>query len=386
MHLRNYLPIMTLFFVSYTARGISTPVIPLYLSSLHLSVVIIGVTFAVYGLSILLFEILWGYVLDRIGATKTISLVTVVTVIPFLLFPLAGTAETAIAVQFLYGISAPAMTVVARALIVEESSVSEWGGGFGLVGAILSIAFFVGSLIGGGLASSFGLTNSFYFCAALTLASYVFYRTIKRTASFPTEKMLDPAVRVTSGGDALDRFSLSLLGAVTVPIFMAQAFYTSIMPIAVTTLPEISGTAVEAAVMIALLYLSLAIFQPLIGSLGAGRAKLLITVGLAANMLVFLLLPHANSIVEIGALAFLDGVCFSIVSPLSLSLLMLRTPKRRVGAAMGIYGAAEDVGLILGPLLGGVAWAQFGIEGAYLLLASSFAAMIAVFTYLQRRL
>lgn len=122
------------------------------------------------------------------------------------------------------------------------------------------------------------------------------------------------------------------------------------------------------------------------GSIGAGRAKLLITVGLAANMLVFLLLPRANSIVEIGALAFLDGICFSTVSPLSLSLLMLRTPKRRVGAAMGIYGAAEDVGLILGPLLGGVAWAQFGIEGAYLLLASSFAVMIAVFASLQRRL
>jgi len=165
---------------------------------------------------------------------------------------------------------------------------------------------------------------------------------------------------------------------------MSQSFFTSIMPVAVTTLPSLSGTALDAAVMIALVYLSLTVFQPLLGALGANRAKLLIVAGLGGNILVFLSLTRATGIIAIDILALLNGLCFSVVSPLSLLLLMRRTPKGLVGATMGIYGAAEDVGLILGPLLGGIVWAQVGINAAYLVLAASFAIIAVLFVALQR--
>jgi len=211
LRLRNFLPILTFYFVFYAARGIATPIVPLYLSSLKLPVALIGVGFAALGLSILLFEILWGYVLDRIGVSKTISIAIIFGVVPFLLFPFAKDAATTTAVQFLYGISAPAMTVVVRALVAKESGVSEWGGGFGLVGSLLSVAFFVGSLIGGGLASSLGLTNSFYVCAAVTLGSYVFYAAMKRSSVVVLENV-PASPNSESENMGLPWFSLLLLG------------------------------------------------------------------------------------------------------------------------------------------------------------------------------
>jgi hypothetical protein len=55
---------------------------------------------------------------------------------------------------------------------------------------------------------------------------------------------------------------------------------------------------------------------------------------------------------------------------------MVGTPKRHAGRAMGTYGAAEDVGISVGPRVGSAIWVQFGLTAAYLTLGASFLAVL----------
>ena len=58
------LPMMTLYFTWYSGRGISSFILPLYMSSIGMSIVQIGTALGISGASLLVFELLWGFVLD----------------------------------------------------------------------------------------------------------------------------------------------------------------------------------------------------------------------------------------------------------------------------------------------------------------------------------
>ncbi len=110
----------------------------------------------------------------------------------------------------------------------------------------------------------------------------------------------------------------------------------------------------------------------------------MIAIALASSFGVFALLTQLNDVWEIAAAGLLEGLCFSAISPLSLSLLMVGIPKRYAGRAMGIYGAAEDVGVLVGPLVGSAIWVQFGLTAAYLTLGASFLAVLVPYAVAMR--
>jgi MFS transporter, DHA1 family, multidrug resistance protein len=95
-----------------------------------------------------------------------------------------------------------------------------------------------------------------------------------------------------------------------------------------------------------------------------------------ASFGLFAAMTQLYSIWELVVGAVVEGLCFSVISPLSLSLLMVGMPRRYTGRAMGFYGAAEDIGLILGPLVGSAVWVEFGLTTAYLTLGGIFLAVL----------
>jgi hypothetical protein len=63
---------------------------------------------------------------------------------------------------------------------------------------------------------------------------------------------------------------------------------------------------------------------------------------------------------------------------------MVGIPRRFVGRAMGVYGAAEDVGVILGPLVGSAVWVGFGLTPAYLTLGGTYLAVFVPYAIAMR--
>ncbi len=382
MSLKSRLPALSLNFTWYSARGVSGLILPLYLHAIGLSLVQIGIALGISGASLLFFELAWGFVLDRFGVARTLPAVEVISVLTFLFFPLIGTAYEAYVGAFLLGMTSPVMVVVGRALVAGEGRASGWGAGFGMLGSAISLGYGVGALVGGVASLELGYGNAFYIAALLTVLPYPVYVLGKRTQDRREPVETRPAVTPESPG--LDWRTLGVLGVVSVPLFMGVAFYSSLMQLVVTQTPSISASNTDAAVMISLFSFSNVVFQPLLGAALARRARSFIATGLALNFLVFLALTQTRSMIGFDVLAVAEAFCFSMVSPLSLSLLMVRTPRRYVGRIMGAYGAAEDVGIVLGPVAGAFVWASIGLQAAYLTIGVPLLAVIFFYVVMSR--
>ncbi len=359
---------MALYFTWYAARGATGFFIPLYLYSIGLPVVEVGIALGFSGAGVLIFEAAWGYVIDRVGVAKTLPGVEAVAVVTFLLFQFVSTPAEAYAASFLLGATSPVMVVIGRYLVVGESESSGWGAGFGVLGGAISLGFGVGALIGGITSSRFGYGYAFDVAAFLTLLPYPLYALVKKSPGHRVQPA-DAQPQAAEGGQGLDWRTLSILSVVSVPLFMGVVFYTSIMQLVVTQTPSIGASGIDAAIMISLYSFSNVVFQPLLGAAFGRRARTFIALGLGLNLGVFLALTRTGSMLGFDSLAVAAAFCFSMVSPLSLSLLMVRTPKRYAGRMMGMYGAAEDVGIVLGPVVGAFVWANFGLQSAYLAMA-----------------
>ena len=379
------LPFISLYSIFTAIRGVSGLILPLYFVSVGIPDLQVGISIGFFGASLLIFEILWGVVFDRIGPGRLIFASTVLSTATYLLLPFVRNAEGAIVAEFLLGASGPILAVVARSLVIRRSESSGWAGGFGLLGAIYAMAQVVGALIASLTSPAIGFGDTFYLAAATTIFVYLVYlRWSRRTGSWAGLGDLVAGLAKDEPRPPLDWRGLPLLALVAVPTFIGYSFFVNIMQLVVTQTPSISGTELQAGVVIASFWVANAIFQPLF-SARVVRRSLVIGIALAANFGVFALLVPLHNVWEIAVAGLLEGVCFSAISPLSLSLLMIGIPKRYAGRAMGIYGAAEDVGVILGPLVGSAVWVQFGLGSAYLTLGATFLLVLVPYAIAMRR-
>ncbi len=372
------LPFLSFFFVYYTARGIATLIVPLYFASVGIPIIEIGIALALNGVSVLFFEILWGFLFDRFGRTRLIPPIVLLTAITYVIFPFIRTAPGAIGIEFLYGISAPAIAVAMRSMIIGNSESTGWARGFGLLGSVFSTSLVIGSLLGTAAGKVIGFERSFFVMAGITIVALLIYRqwTSREDTIVPRRDSLEKRQR-----PRLSWMGLPLFGLVAIPLFMSWTFFTSIMQIVVTKTTSIGASTFEAGLLVTLFILSTAIFQPLFSRLGANRARLWIATALLANFALFVILTFTRDIWAIEGLAFAAGACFSGISPFSLSLMMVGIPERYVGTAMGLYGAAEDIGIILGPLLTSFFWIQYSLNDAYLSVGVAILLVLCAYSF-----
>ncbi|MDA4135810.1 MAG: MFS transporter [Thaumarchaeota archaeon] len=369
----------------YVARGFAGLIIPLYFVSVGIPVIGVGVAIGVFGASLLIFEILWGVLLDRMGPDRLVFAAVALNAVTYVLVPFVKTPEGAVITEFVLGASGPILAVVARSGVIRQRESGGWASGFGLLGGIYAVSQLVGSLLGGAAAPSIGFADSFYLTAGISVAAYVFYLRFVRRGPTTADTATHVAAPAIEPRPPLDWRGLPLLGLVAVPTFIGFAFFTNIIQLVVIQTPRISGTDFEAGIVVSCFWLSTAIFQPLLSRRGANNARRWIGLALVASFGVFALMTQFYSVWEIAAGAFLEGACFSAISPLSLSLLMVGIPKRFAGRAMGIYGAAEDVGIIIGPIVGSAVWVEFGLTPAYLTIGAAYLAVFVPYAAAMRR-
>lgn len=385
-----------IFYLVYTiTRGVAQLLLPLYFLSVGISLLGAGLAVGVYGVGLLVFEVLWGVVLDRVGPRWLIFGTIIGTTGSYFALPFVTTLGGAFAIEFIIGASAPIMTLVARSNVVREGESGSWAGGFGLLGSTYSVAQLVGYLLGTLIAPTVGLTYGFYLAGFVCVAVYVNYlRLAPRQQPHQTpqpkrqepvkETMKEPVKEpVNEPRPRLDWRGLPLLCLVAVPAFIAFSFLTNYYQ-APLIKPPISASKFESGIAVSMFWLSTAIFQPVIARKAAGNTRKWIGVAMLGGFGVFALMTQLYNIWEIAGAVFLAGICFSTISPLSLSILMVGIPRRYAGTAIGVYGSAEDIGVILGPVLGSAALVEFGLPAAYLTLGVTFLLVLVPYAIAMR--
>ena len=160
-----------------------------------------------------------------------------------------------------------------------------------------------------------------------------------------------PVARLTR----LPSYPWLVVGACCVAGFMGQVD-ASIVQLALPTLGRVFDCTLESVSWVALAYLlGVAAFMPIFGQLCRifGR-KLFYIAGFVLFTSASALCGLAPDLLTLVGLRFLQGVGGAMIGANSMALVVEATDKTRRGRALGLYAAAQAVGISAGPVAGGL--------------------------------
>ncbi len=151
------------------------------------------------------------------------------------------------------------------------------------------------------------------------------------------------------------------LAAVCIGAFMGQ-LDASIVTVAFPTLQKVFHASVGSVTWVGLSYLVVLVAGvTAVGRLAdmVGR-KLLYTYGFIVFVIGSGLCALAPTLLSLDACRVLQGIGAAMLQANSVAIIYLAMPTQRVGRALGIQGAAQALGLALGPTVGGLLLAAGG--------------------------
>ena len=329
-----------------------------------------GVTYAItFAISAFVSPI-WGKLSDKMGKKPMIIRASFLLAITYFLGGIVRTPFELFLVRAFQGIASglwPACLVMMSACVPKN----KIGISMGLMQSANICGGIIGPLLGGILATAFGMRNSFYVGAvALSLITVTTILFIKEPPAAP-EKEINKAQNTSYLTFIKDKNILILLLCVC----MTNLVILQIQPIVSLYVQQLSHNS-DKAVLLTGFIMSLggiagALASPLWGKTGqkVGFYKT-ITIAFISAGLLMSLQGVPNSLVLFGLMQFLCGLGFSGIFPSANSILVLLTPPSSRGMGFGSLFSAQMIGGALGPVIGGVIVSFMSFNTVYIISGS----------------
>lgn len=329
-----------------------------------------GVTYAItFAISAFVSPI-WGKLSDKMGKKPMIIRSSFLLAITYFLGGIVRTPFELFLVRAFQGIASglwPACLVMMSACVPKN----KIGISMGLMQSANICGGIIGPLLGGILATAFGMRNSFYVGAvALSLITVTTILFIKEPPVAP-EKEINKAQNPSYLNFIKDKNILILLLCVC----MTNLVILQIQPIVSLYVQQLSHNS-DKAVLLTGFIMSLggiagALASPLWGKTGqkVGFYKTITLAFISAGLLVSLQ-GVPNSLVLFGLMQFLCGLGFSGIFPSANSILVLLTPPSSRGMGFGSLFSAQMIGGALGPVIGGVIVSFMSFNSVYIISGS----------------
>lgn len=329
-----------------------------------------GVTYAItFAISAFVSPI-WGKLSDKMGKKPMNIRSSFLLAITYFLGGIVRTPFELFLVRAFQGIASglwPACLVMMSACVPKN----KIGISMGLMQSANICGGIIGPLLGGILATAFGMRNSFYVGAvALSLITVTTILFIKEPPVAP-EKEINKAQNPSYLSFIKDKNILILLLCVC----MTNLVILQIQPIVSLYVQQLSHNS-DKAVLLTGFIMSLggiagALASPLWGKTGqkVGFYKTITLAFISAGLLVSLQ-GVPNSLVLFGLMQFLCGLGFSGIFPSANSILVLLTPPSSRGMGFGSLFSAQMIGGALGPVIGGVIVSFMSFNTVYIISGS----------------
>ena len=329
-----------------------------------------GVTYAItFAISAFVSPI-WGKLSDKMGKKPMIIRASFLLAITYFLGGIVRTPFELFLVRAFQGIASglwPACLVMMSACVPKN----KIGISMGLMQSANICGGIIGPLLGGILATAFGMRNSFYVGAvALSLITVTTILFIKEPPVAP-EKEINKAQNTSYLSFIKDKNILILLLCVC----MTNLVILQIQPIVTLYVQQLSHNS-DKAVLLTGFIMSLggiagALASPLWGKTGqkVGFYKTITLAFISAGLLMSLQ-GVPNSLVLFGLMQFLCGLGFSGIFPSANSILVLLTPPSSRGMGFGSLFSAQMIGGALGPVIGGVIVSFMSFNTVYIISGS----------------
>ncbi len=374
LEFRKYFSLLIFLFLFQLARGMTYPLFPQYYQSINLSAIDIGLAFAAYGISFLIFEALWGFVFERYGIRGTMPpLAIALTTVAVLLFARPSDLIQLLGIESLLGIGLGGAGVFPRLAVARQAKYADRGKVFGMLSFTYSVGATLGALLGGASDSLIGIPKSFVIAAAFTLLSVIPIWWSNRSHPEMEEPVLtnpSPVANEIAESTRYNKMGIVVLFVVGLTAVAGNSFFSLLLPNILLKTPRLSASVLDISIVIAAFNLSTGLAAPFTASRGSRRPTKWITASLVGTGICYFTIIPAQSVTEIELVTIILGVAYSALTPLTLSLLTTFVPKGHWGRIIGIYGAAEDVGILVGTSVGSFVWGIYGSEYSLIMMSA----------------
>ena len=344
-----------------------------------------GISFAVTFLGCTIMAPYWGALADHVGQRKMALRAGYGLALTYFLTGLCQNEYQLIVVRILCGVVAgfvPACMSMASSSLPEN----RMGWGMGLMQTALSSGTIMGPLMGGYMASWFGMRMSFYvgslalFAGTVAVMLVVKDLTILQTGSFSASSLWH---------DLKDSLRNKELHFIMFMFFMIQTCVMTIQPLITMYVGQLMGSMGDEAMKMSGVIFSLAGFAgivaaPFWGKRGQryGYVRIFALVTFTAGF-INLFQVFIQDVWQFAAIQFIYGLFLAGAVPNINANLTVVTDKATRGKAFGLSTSANQFGGVVGPLLGGALGAVMSTR--YVLVATGCIFMgMGLYTYLTR--
>ena len=348
-------------FLTSTAYGTVTFLLPVYAEGLGASYIELGVIGAVGNVVYTVMTFLSGVLLDRFERVRYYLGFTVVGIAVVFIFSLTTKVSDVVVVRGLLGVASGAFWVTASTLTADISPPDLLTQSVGRYNLSWILGFIVGPFLGGLVSDAYGFNSLFVILSFVLILSVALIWGRLLTRLKLRNRSEDHRFNLTAIKGILLAYATLLPYATILGIYMA------ILPGHMGEL-GISASAIGFLLTMTNGVRGLGFFN----SERWVRWGVKKSLGLSAIIMagaLFLVSFSSNTLGFVVPLA-LYGFAGGIVTPVILNYIAHRTPREVLGTAMGLHECVYGVGMTIGPMVGGVIAEAFQPSTLYLLLAA----------------
>ena len=364
--------------------------LPLELRGLRATPDQIGVTLAMFGFGMLAFEWVWGIIADRIGYGAPLVASQLLYAGCIALLARADSIFLIAAAYFLASGMMVAVGPIARSYLGTTLHAHLRATGLALLTAQWVIAEAVGAGAGGQLIDHFPIRDVLLAAAVLPALSALLLLPVFKGYSHLEHRgrwSEDDQARMeeSRGGRSLVRV-LVVTASMVLFFQVGLGGEAALLPLLVTAHLGLSASSAGIALLAVGLLGGLFLVPGGSAADRWGRRPIMVAGG-AVTALGFVIYATAGGFAQVLVATAVRALGASLIWPAATAWMAESMPRRRHALYMGLFGEFENVGVTIGPILGGVAWSVAGIQAAFYTYAAAalIAALIAAVMVESRR-
>ncbi len=354
-------------FVIAVGAGIIVPILPLYTDSLGATGIMLGLVFSSTPLTMALCSPFMGRLSDRLGKKLLITSGLAVGSFIAITFVWATNSADLITIRLLQGISNAMVVPIVMAYMGELSPKGQEGSYMGVYSMMAFLGMAAGPLAGGVIADSWGMDSSFYaFGGSLGI---VFILTL---FLLPPQKGLKEPQPISKRPlkDILASDPLKGLFVFSFTLAIAQSGLMVFLPLLAKGQQL---TITEIGLLASVFVLSAGILQVPFGLVADRYNKVILvmigTLSIAVGLAYMTLVP---GFLPLLCLAAIMGVASAVASPAANAMVVEYSREIGMGVVMGSMRSFTSLGMIIGPIVAGIAMDLVNIDYAFYLCSMIF--------------
>ena len=366
---RELIIIIVIMGIANASMAILQPMMPLYLTSIGVTPSLIGLMLAIGMVGMVIGESGGGWLADKVGLKIPLSIGTFLSAPLVLCFVFTRSIPAIFMISFFWGVVRAAIFGPTRGYVSNRATLSNKATLIAIFMTTQSIARNIGSLASGYVADNYGYDWNFYIsvgCSILAGVLVIFGLSKIPLFKLQTKPGFSRQPENSGAGKRGVNYRLFIIQCVVVALFLLGAGTNSFLPLVAT---EVVGvTATEVGILYTITgVVSTVLLIPLGRLADRKNKKMLMIAGILLSVISLVGIGYARSFPVLVLFSIVGSFSFVMYTPAAVAMLSNTVPAYWQSTAMGIYGAAEDIGIILGSGAGGFVWNTGGPTAVYLM-------------------